>query len=336
MKNLVVHIVDDASWGGVNRLLETLVGASELTHDQHKIVRVERGLRKAPLIEADVIVSHMSACWKNLPFFTSLRATHPETPLVHVEHSYSQRYAALKVKAGDRFSDLLNLTYCLFDRVVAVSEPQAEWIARRGYCQPDQLVTISSCVGLEPFMAVVGRRPTGPFKLACMGRFHEQKGFDIVLEAFLAANPRDIQLVMIGDGPVKDKLQRQAYGHHNVIFKGNTDAPALAMAEVDAVAMPSRWEPYGLVALEAMAAGRAVYCSGADGLKQHVAAGAIAISENTVDGWKALFANGLQRDVASGLRLSAGVAGAEWAFIKAWNDLTHSLTRQTAPAQMAA
>ena len=75
MKHSVVHIVDDAAWGGVNRLLAGLEESRGTTRDRHQILRVPRGTRVAPAIEADVIVSHMAVCWKNLPFFTSLRAT---------------------------------------------------------------------------------------------------------------------------------------------------------------------------------------------------------------------------------------------------------------------
>jgi D-inositol-3-phosphate glycosyltransferase len=72
MTHTVLHIVDDASWGGVNRLLESLTTAANgVVHDNHKILRIERGRRRPPKIEADVIVSHMAICWKNLPFFST-------------------------------------------------------------------------------------------------------------------------------------------------------------------------------------------------------------------------------------------------------------------------
>ena len=74
MKNLVIHIVDDASWGGVNRLLNCIEAhQGSGIWDEHKIVRVKRGIYSAPAIKADVIVSHMAICWKNFPFFANLR-----------------------------------------------------------------------------------------------------------------------------------------------------------------------------------------------------------------------------------------------------------------------
>jgi D-inositol-3-phosphate glycosyltransferase len=333
----IVHIVDDASWGGVNRLLGCFEDAPEgFVHDHHKIMRIERGLRHAPLIEADVIVSHMSVCWKNIPFFSSLRAAHPEVPLIHVEHSYSERFVALKVNNRQRFEDLMRLAYGLFDKVVAVSKPQADWIKRRGYANTDQLVTISSCVTLSAFEAIAKQRPEGAITIGAIGRFHEQKGFDILVEAFVNAAPENAELLMVGDGPDLEQLVKKAKGHKQIKFLPRTAEPAEAMALCDVIAMPSRWEPYGLVALEAMAARRPIFCSNVDGLKEHIANGAIAIPENTVAGWSELFATFSSKDVVAKYPIGFGNVSAEWNFMNSWNQLIHALTFLEVKSQKAA
>jgi D-inositol-3-phosphate glycosyltransferase len=322
----VVHIVDDASWGGVNRLLECFNNAPEgVVHDRHKIMRIERGLKKSPVVEADVIVSHMSVCWKNIPFFTSLRATHPETPLVHVEHSYSERYAALKVANKDRFDDLMRMAMGLFDKVVAVSKPQAAWLKRRGFANSDQLVAISSCVSLAAFEAVVDQRPEGPVTIGAIGRFHQQKGFDLLVDAFVAASPSNARLILVGDGPERDVLLAKAKAHPQISFLPYTSDPADAIAMCDVIAMPSRWEPYGLVALEAMAARRPVICANVDGLKEHIANGATPIAENTVTGWRDQFAKLGSREAIVQLGNGKGHVTAEWDFLNGWNRLVHEL-----------
>jgi D-inositol-3-phosphate glycosyltransferase len=333
----IVHIVDDASWGGVNRLLACFDAAPEgFVHDHHKIMRIERGLKRSPLIEADVIVSHMSVCWKNIPFFTSLRATHPETPLVHVEHSYSERFVALKVTNKGRFEDLMRMALGLFDKVVAVSKPQAAWLKRRGYANDDQLTCISSCVSLSNFEAVASQRPSGPVTIGAIGRFHEQKGFDILLNAFQSAAAQNVRLLLVGDGPDRDTLMAKAKGHANINFLPYTANPADALAMCDVIAMPSRWEPYGLVALEAMAAKRPVVCSNVDGLKEHIANGAVPIAENTVECWRAFIENLNTREAVAKLGLGVGHAPAEWNFMGAWNRLVLELTYLDGSAQKAA
>lgn len=337
MKHVIVHIVDDASWGGVNRLLDCLENAPfGLLHDQHKILRISRGTRHAPQIEADVIVSHMSICWKNVPFFSSLRATYPETSLIHVEHSYSEHYVALNVEKRDRFDGLMNLSYAMFDKVVAVSTPQREWISRRNYCQEDQLVTIPSCVNLAPFQRVANVTPEGPVTVGAIGRFHEQKGFDILVDAFVRYLPETIHLRLIGDGPERAKLMKKAHGKANILFQESTSEPALEVAKCDIIAMPSRWEPYGLVAIEAMSALRPVLCAKVDGLKQHIASGAIAIEENTALGWSSVLQGLCERRVVNDLPRASDMAGAEWQFINNWNTLVRGLTTAELTVQKAA
>jgi D-inositol-3-phosphate glycosyltransferase len=333
----VVHIVDDASWGGVNRLLDCFQNAPDgFVHDQHKIVRVNRGVKKAPVIDADVIVSHMSVCWKNLPFFSSLRSANPETPMIHVEHSYSERFVALKVDNRHRFEDLMRMGLGLFDKVVAVSQPQAAWLKRRGFANAEQLVAVPSCVTLAPFEAVSARRPEGPVTIGAVGRFHEQKGFDILVDAFVADAPANTRLLLVGDGPDRDMLLEKAKNHSAITFMPYMPNPADVMALCDVIAMPSRWEPYGLVALEAMAAKRPVLCSKVDGLKEHIANGAIAVPENSVNGWMDTFSRlGTRRDLEH-LPRGNGHVNAEWSFLHGWNQLVHELTDLSRIDQKAA
>ncbi len=337
MKNSIVHLVDDASWGGVNRLLDCLENAPfGLVHDDHKIIRLERGNWTAPVFQADVIVSHMAICWKNFSFFSKLRATHPETPMVHVEHSYSEHYVALNVEKRERFDDLLNLSYALFDKIVAVSEPQRQWIARRKYCQQSQLTLISSCVRLAPFQKISNTSPQGLVTVGAIGRFHEQKGFDILVEAFARHLPETIQLLLIGDGPERETLLKKARGKTNIIFQPSTSDPASAMGKCDIVAMPSRWEPYGLVAIEAMTANRPIFCSCVEGLKQHIGGGAIGVAENSALGWAAALTGLANRQTVDNLPRAHGAANAEWNFINSWNALIKTLKHVEQAGQRAA
>ena len=337
MKNTIVHLVDDASWGGVNRLLNCLENAPfGLVHDDHKVIRRDRGNGAMPILAADAIVSHMAICWKNFPFFSKLRATYPDTPMVHVEHSYSEHYVALNVENRERFDDLLNLSYALFDKIVAVSEPQSQWIARRKYCQKSQLTHISSCVSLAPFQKISNTSPEGLITVGAIGRFHEQKGFDILVEAFARHLPETIQLLLIGDGPERATLLNKARGKANIIFQSSTSDPATAMGKCDIVAMPSRWEPYGLVAIEAMTANRPIFCSSVDGLKQHIEAGAIGVAENSALGWAAALKGLTNRKIVDNIPRAHGAANAEWNFINSWNALIKTLKHVEQAGQRAA
>jgi glycosyltransferase involved in cell wall biosynthesis len=107
----------------------------------------------------------------------------------------------------------------------------------------------------------IGDRPLVLF----VGRMTAQKGVDILLEAFAKVEKERPQafLALAGDGPLRIQLERQAavLGLRNARFLGwRTDIPNL-MADADIFVMPSRWEGFGLTALEAMALAKPVVAS---------------------------------------------------------------------------
>jgi glycosyltransferase involved in cell wall biosynthesis len=102
--------------------------------------------------------------------------------------------------------------------------------------------------GIPPQAFVVG--------MAC--RLVEQKGVMYAIQALKLLHERkgDVRLVIAGDGELRGQLAQLAQGlgvAEHVHFLGwQEDVPAL-MAGFDVFAMPSLWEGFGLVMLEAMA-----------------------------------------------------------------------------------
>lgn len=97
-------------------------------------------------------------------------------------------------------------------------------------------------------------------QICAMGRLVRQKGFDLLLDAFggLAAEFPDWNIVVWGEGSERAALenQRDRMGLTNrVIFKGHTQHPDKAFIEADIFVLPSRWEGFPNVLMEAMASG---------------------------------------------------------------------------------
>jgi glycogen(starch) synthase len=116
-----------------------------------------------------------------------------------------------------------------------------------------------------------------PYVLA-IGRHVPQKGFDVLLRAFarLATEPGfDHDLILAGDGPEHEALKRLAGSLatcDRVTFTGRVDhATAMKLfAGCSFFALPSRHEPFGIVNLEAMAAGKAVIATRVGGVPEIV------------------------------------------------------------------
>ncbi|MFJ9863376.1 glycosyltransferase family 4 protein [Streptomyces sp. NPDC101165] len=112
--------------------------------------------------------------------------------------------------------------------------------------------------GLDPAVPLV----------VCVGRLCRQKGQDVLLRAWehiLRAVP-DARLVLVGDGPDRAALVRQA--HPSVHFTGAVTDPVPWYRAADLVVLPSRWEGMALAPLEALACGRPVVVTDVDGARE--------------------------------------------------------------------
>lgn len=105
--------------------------------------------------------------------------------------------------------------------------------------------------------------PKGVINLLFVGRFDAPKGLDHLLENFSKCKRKDIHLFVIGDNVVGDSEKIPMVNTEKITFCGWIPHNQLDgyYKSCDAVIMPSRWEAFGLVAVEAMKYGKAVIAS---------------------------------------------------------------------------
>ena len=132
-------------------------------------------------------------------------------------------------------------------------------------------------IRLEDFENAAPYEHPRPYILA-IGRLVQQKGFDVLIEAFAAAVSLTHDLIIAGDGPERadlEVLSRKLNLGGRIRFHGRADRPATAalFKGCSFLVLPSRQEPMGIVNLEAMAAGRAVVASRTGGVKEIVVDG---------------------------------------------------------------
>lgn len=107
-----------------------------------------------------------------------------------------------------------------------------------------------------------------------VARLVAQKGLDTLLAAVplvLERHP-DLRFVIVGDGPLRDELARQAE-HLPVELLGNRDDVPEQLARFDVFAFPSRFEGLCLAVIEAQAAGVPVVATPVGGIVETVVDG---------------------------------------------------------------
>lgn len=161
--------------------------------------------------------------------------------------------------------------------VIAVSRQTAD-SAVEYYGLPDDAIrVIHNSVDTEAIRRSartrIEKRP-GCITLVCVGRMTREKGQRYLLDALSLAKAKwpndlpEIELWMIGDGPLRQGLELQSKaitGGFTTTFLGSMQNPLPYMASADALVLPSLFEGMPNVVLEAMALGTPVIATHSGG-----------------------------------------------------------------------
>ncbi|HYH02290.1 MAG TPA: glycosyltransferase family 4 protein, partial [Bacillota bacterium] len=185
-------------------------------------------------------------------------------------------------------------------RVICCSQYMREELKRVFQIPDDKLRVIANGVYAEEF----NRTDMDPARIRSrycaadekmlfyVGRVVREKGLGVLLEALpriLEAESK-VKLVIAGKGPYLEELRHRAYQlgiYHRIYFTGfiddNTRNALFQCADV--AVFPSLYEPFGIVALEGMAAGAPVVVADTGGMSeivQHGRNGLKAYNDNPV------------------------------------------------------
>lgn len=149
------------------------------------------------------------------------------------------------------------------DRIINVSKYEYNAAIRYGLKKVNQTVIYSGISREKGKIDSRVKLPLGKINLLFVGRFDPQKGLDLLLKAFNSCHRQDLHLTVIGDNVVGGGIKIEKKNTDRVTFLGWIPHDKLASYynACDVVVMPSRWEAFGLVAIEAMKYGRAVIVS---------------------------------------------------------------------------
>lgn len=165
---------------------------------------------------------------------------------------------------------------------ITVAEHRRRFMVERGVA-PEKVVVVPNGVPMPSvFKSDYAIQPGRPVKIAAVGRLHEKKGFDVLIDALarLTAKGIDLSCTIFGEGPLRGALEAQIArtglnGH--VSLPGWSDHLAGLMLDADVFAFPSFQEDFPLVLLEAMSYAMPIVSSRIDGPKDFLCDGETAL-----------------------------------------------------------
>ncbi|MFA6530926.1 MAG: glycosyltransferase family 4 protein [Candidatus Micrarchaeia archaeon] len=212
----------------------------------------------------DIYCSHGYGSF--MPFFTSIAAWIRRKPFVFTLHGYP------KLAGFSGFFQSIYKIFCasvflrIASRVIVVSKASINDIAQE--VDGRKIVYIPNGIEADEFGKNDGGKPFGSFetknKITYVGRLDEYKGVDVLIRAFAKIKKEypKLDLVIAGrdEGIKKDLEALSTQTGANATF---VDVPRSEIgriyAESKAIVLPSKYEGFSLVWLEAIASGRPMF-----------------------------------------------------------------------------
>ncbi len=277
----IVHLLFTHSFAGTERHAIELANAQAQSHEVtmllHRRAAEPRDTALAHRLDPRVRVQLLSG-WRPLLLRRArraLRVLRPDVAHAHLSNAcralHGQRGLCLRVAT-------LHIRYkpqqhADMDALIAIAPWQ---LAEVPAAQREHTTQIDNWTG--PYQPAADARTRlrrewgvaeGDYLIGALGRSEHSKGLDVLIRAFESARPPRARLVIVGHG--RDWQRLRALAAPDIVMPGFIARPQDCFAAFDAFVSAARSEPFGLVFLEAMAAGLPILATASQG-GQHFAA----------------------------------------------------------------
>jgi len=281
-------------------------------------------------ISPDIIHVQGQALWYLImsPSFYKLKTKYPIISTIHGISKIEQKYRGIHPLIIKINSYIEGITLRKIPNIIVCSSWMKDMV-RNISNKPDNIYIIPNGIDLEEIQKSGSKliNINSP-SIFFVGVLEKVKGMDTLLKAipFIKKSIPDIYVYIAGSGPLENKLKSLAKKldiEENIKFLGfvSEDEKYAYYKSVDVCVFPSRYEPFGIVLLEAMACGKPVITSNVGGIPFVVEDGKTGLlfeSENVEDLAEKIVI--LLKDEK--LRRKMGDAGLERVKEFTWNKIT--------------
>jgi glycosyltransferase involved in cell wall biosynthesis len=182
------------------------------------------------------------------------------------EHSNYNRRRSIKF-----FKVIDGFTYSRYDKIVCISKQVEkaliEWCPKTSH----KIIIIKNAI---PIKKKLNSEENKIYDVIFVGRLERVKGVDLLLKAIQILKEkhhRNLRVAIVGDGSLMESLKKIAlrYGiNEHIDFLGVRKDVLELMRKSLVFVLPSRWEGFGLVLLEAMSVGTPIVATKVGGIPE--------------------------------------------------------------------
>jgi glycosyltransferase involved in cell wall biosynthesis len=261
----------------INAGAKVFVSSKPYRRNLQGIIKDAKDIKKL-LDKEEIKIIHSQSVLPTIAAFLTLRGNKNKHRLIFHErgiHEYSYPIVA-------------RLFNYMTDFVIANSDYEKNKLIKNGL-KREHCIRIHNCINIKFPEMIENNEPLKEFGLdnntkviGTVGRLAKQKGHIFLLKAFKRVNNNypETRLLIVGEGREKSNLERHAHAlgiSKKVIFAGVRRDLERIYPIIDIFVIPSLWEPFGNVALEAAASGKPVVATMVGGLPESVLDGETGI-----------------------------------------------------------
>ncbi len=290
-KTKIIHIIPTLGLGGAERLIVDLADRLDRERYELEVIALKRlgyfgldlkrlevpfsflgqrhGLNIFSLIklirmikdkQPDIVHTHLFGA----DFYGIIAARLAGVPVVvSTEHNLNYAEGILK-----RW--LKKLVYKLADKVIAVSGAVSGYLEKQGI-EKAKIAVIHNGVKLERFLYDRQFKPGSSLQIGSVGRLSPQKGYLDLVRAIALMENRGITCQIAGEGEQEEALKKEIARlnlQDRVKLVGPVKDVAAFMKRLDLFVLPSHWEGFGLVVVEAGLTQLPVISTDVDGIRE--------------------------------------------------------------------
>lgn len=236
-------------------------------------------MRKYIITEAPDVIISFGAYINCHILLSMLFGMHKRPKIILTEHSeemfLNPRYKNIRYSFFKKlYAVLMFFLYHKGDYIIAVSKNIASHIKKLLFVSPQRVKIIYNPVDIVKIQRLCAKGTSAGFtdRLPYIGtvvRLSPEKGIHFLIQGFKSLLDKlDARLIIVGDGAERPRLEQMVQDldiQQKVIFTGWADNPFNYLAKMDIFVLPSLWEGFPNVVLEAMACGIPVIASEASG-----------------------------------------------------------------------